>query len=194
MTVMYNSEDQLVNKIDLYEADMHRKIMGPRHNPISMYGFVEQVEHALEEDGWHVNPGEFVMTKDRQTFFGAYKVSRPEFEGLDFQPIVGLRGSHNQKVSRGMLIGESVIICSNLCFDGDLGNWKTKQTINAWSRQESIINDAVVRLADQVDDRNRLFTRMKEVVVRDRWGDAKLVDLYRKGYLTAAQLGVLLRS
>jgi hypothetical protein len=115
-------------------------------------------------------------------------IDTSEWQHLDFRVTLGFRGSHNQKISRGLCIGESVIVCSNLCFDGDLGNWKTKQTTNGVGRMNSMIEEAIGIMPDRVDARGVTFEKMKETKVTQRWGDAKLVDIFRNGGLSADQL------
>jgi hypothetical protein len=131
---------------------------------------------------------EYVLTSDSQTFFGVMQVQSFEWQSYDFKVSLGLRGSHNQKISRGICIGESIIVCSNLCFDGDLGNWKTKQTTNGYGRMRSMIDDAIAELPDRVRSRSITFERLKDQRISDRYGDAKLVDIYRAGGLSGNEL------
>ena len=185
--LMYANDDQLVTRDGLAQAG-RGVVMGSRHQPVSFVDYANEVARGLTMEGYGIMNEEYVLTKDKQTFFGTMQISTLEWQGHDFRVALGLRGSHNQKVSRGICIGESIIVCSNLCFDGDLGNWKTKQTTNGVGRMRSMINEAVALLPDRVDSRADTFEKMKEVRVTQRWGDAKLVDLFRAGGLSADQL------
>jgi hypothetical protein len=185
--LMYSPEDQVVTREELAQAG-HGVVMGSRHQPVSFLDYANEVARGLTMEGYGIMSEEYVLTKDKQTFFGAMQISTLEWQEHDFRVALGLRGSHVQKISRGICIGESIIVCSNLCFDGDLGNWKTKQTTNGVSRMRGMINEAVALLPDRVDARADTFEKMKEVKVTQRWGDAKLVDLFRAGGLSADQL------
>ncbi len=184
---MYCKEDEYVSRHDLAGLSMQR--MGPRHNPTSFYLYASRVADEFALAGYTIEQEEYVLTKDKQTFFGAMHITHPELDHIDdFKVTVGMRGSHVQKIPRGLLIGESVIVCSNLCFHGDLGNWKTKQTTNIESRLPDIIRAAVDTLPELVEARRSVISRMKDQRVTDRWGDAKLVDLWRRGGLSGNEL------
>lgn len=186
MSLMYSNEDELVNRTDLGTLPMVSQ--GPRHRPTSFYNYVTHVAEAVLNAGFEIAAEEYVLTKDRQTFFGAMSVRAAMFDDMDFDVTIGLRGSHVQKVSRGLLIGESVIICSNLCFDGDLGNWHTKQTLNIERRLPDMIKEAIDTLPYRVEDRVEVFDKLKDQRVTTRYGDAKLVDIYRDGGLSGNEL------
>lgn len=186
MTLMYSNDDEIVTRAELAQLDMHK--MGSRHQPTSFYHYTSTVVAEFRKAGYEVHSEEYVLTKDKGTFFGAMSVTHRGLTTEDFDMIVGMRGSHVQKVSRGLLIGESVIVCSNLCFDGDLGNWKTKQTLNMQHRLPSMIRAAVDTLPDRIEERTVTFERLKDQRISARYGDAKLVDIYRAGGLSGNEL------
>lgn len=186
MSLMYGSDDNYVTRYELMNLEMRQQ--GARHNPTSFYEFASRVVHAFDSAGYVVKEEEYALTKDGGTFFGTLRIDTTLIGELDFDPIVGMRGSHVQKLARGLLIGESVIVCSNLCFHGDLGNWKTKQTTNSNRRYADMIKAAVDTLPALVEDRNALFDKMKDTRYVPRGGDAKLVDLWRKGGLSGYEL------
>jgi len=186
MSLMYCGDDQIVTREGLAEAGNGVR-MGSRHAPMNFHSYTTEVIEQLDHAGFSVKSEEYVLTKDKQTFFGMAQIY-DYMEHTDFNINVGMRGSHVQKVSRGLLFGESVIVCSNLCFDGDLGNWKTKQTTNMAGRLRDMIREAVDTLPGRVEARVEVFDRLKDQRVSDRYGDAKLVDLYLKGGLSGNEL------
>ena len=186
-SLMYAGDDQLVTRDGLAQAG-NGTVMGSRHQPVSFLKYAEEVAHSLIDHGYSIMGEEYVLTSDSQTFFGVMQVQSFEWQSYDFKVSLGLRGSHNQKISRGICIGESIIVCSNLCFDGDLGNWKTKQTTNGYGRMRSMIDDAIAELPDRVRSRSITFERLKDQRISDRYGDAKLVDIYRAGGLSGNEL------
>jgi hypothetical protein len=183
---MYCGDDEVVGRREL--ANLPMISQGPRHNPTSFYSYVNHVAEALDNASVTIDQEEYVLTKDRQTFFGAMQIRAAMFDDYDFNVTIGVRGSHTQKVSRGLLIGESVIICSNLCFDGDLGTWNTKQTTYIEQRLPSMIKAAIDQLPERVESRVETFDRMKDQRLTTRYGDAKLVDLFRAGGLSGNEL------
>ncbi len=185
--LMYAGDDQYVSRYELGGLDQQQ--LGPRHNPTSFLLYAQEVVDAFTLAGYAIEQEEYVLTKDKQSFFGCLHITDPELDQIeDFKVTVGMRGSHNQKIPRGLLIGESVIVCSNLCFHGDLGNWKTKQTTNIGARLPEMIKAAVDSLPSLVEDRRLIIEKMRDQRVSTRYGDAKLVDLWRAGGLSGNEL------
>ena len=142
--------------------------MGPRHHPYSFADFADNTVNAIERAGYSVTDEEFAVQKDGMRVFGILKVSNAPnhvpAQNLDgyapdvspavpalassenvpalYKPkwnlVVGVRGSNDQSVSRGLVIGSQVMVCSNLCFSGDLGKWNRKQTTNVESDMPDI--------------------------------------------------------
>ena len=90
---------------------------------------------------------------------------------------------------RAITLGNRVMVCSNLCFSGDIGTMSTKQTTNIWNRLPNLVDQAVAQipqLAQREDDRVDAY---KLFDMSPRHGDAALVEMTRRGALTPAQLG-----
>ena len=137
---------------------------------------------------------------DENRLFGLLKVSRPvapvapsfgmpALHQPNWDLLVGLRGAHDQSVSRGLVVGTIIEVCSNLSFHGNLGSWQSKQTTNIAHRIPEMVADAVSGLGNagkkltvDFDDFNR------HQIDRDT-GDDILLDVYRSGGFSASQLG-----
>ena len=170
---------------------------GRFHRPVPFGEFAGATVDALNDAGLDVVHQEYQVTGTKEEpgsrVFGAMEVQPRPLEGElitadDWKLIVGLRGSHDQSISRGLVLGSQVMVCSNLCFSGDLGNWKTKQTLNVNSRLPGIIRDAVSRIPAMAERETVLYDRLRNTEMRDRWGDAALVELHRRGALPGPQL------
>lgn len=192
MGLMYNpKDDKLVTRSELALVETP-EALGRFHRPISYSDYVDMVTDSLVSNGLKVSSEEYAITKDGGRMFGMMEVSALEGELItadDWKLTVGLRGSHDQKIGRGIALGSQVMVCSNLCFHGDVGTFKTKQTINALQRLPNMINAAVQRIPELAHQQERVFDRYKNQEFKPRWGDAAMVELYRRDALTSAQLG-----
>jgi hypothetical protein len=171
--------------------------MGSRHAPYPFYAFATDTVNAIENAGFTVEEEDYAITKDEQRLFGLLNVSRPlpapSGSGIDTSPhhnlLVGLRGAHDQSFSRSLVIGSRVLVCSNLCFHGDLGNWSSKQTTNIARRIPEMVSDAVAGLGDAGRRLTVDFDRFNAAAVSRDTGDDILLDIFRSGGFSASQLG-----
>ena len=198
--LMYNSNTDI--KID--RDDMrHLKTppsLGSRHLPYSFEDFSNTVCREIVRAGFTIDAEEFVVTKDQSRLFGLVHVSQPsslqEYTALTstavvpgWSQLVGLRGSHDQSISRGLAIGSQVTCCSNLCFHGDLGNWHSKQTINLADRLPSMVADAVTGLGKANRTLTVDFDTFNRADIKRHQGDTILLDIFRSGGFSPSQLG-----
>ena len=198
--LMYSNGTDIKVELD-YLANLQTPApLGARHAPYPFYNFANDTVNAIEDAGFTIEVEEYAITKDEKRLFGLLNISRPvaplaptfvrrALHQPEWNLLVGLRGSHDQSVSRGLVIGSQVMVCSNLCFHGDLGNWNSKQTTNIAHRVPEMVRDAVAglgtageRLTIDFDDFNL------RQITRDA-GDDVLLDIFRAGGFSASQLG-----
>ena len=189
--LLYNSStDVLVTRNDMRYLETPQP-MGSRHNPVPFAGFADSVYDAINNSGYVVDNEQYAITKDQQRMFGMLQISpRNELAAkTGWQLCVGLRGAHDQKISRGVAIGSRVMVCSNLCFHGDLGNWKTRQTTNIADRLPGMVADAVSGISRAHNQLTIDFDRFNSQNIELNQGDEILVDIFRSGGFSASQLG-----
>lgn len=188
MGLMYGHTDTLVTADQLMAVPTPAP-QGRFHQPISFGDTLELVKHRLARAGIGLTQEEHVLTEDGQTYFSQFLVNVDGFERDGVELMIGLRGSHNQKVPFGLTLGNRVIVCSNLCFSGDLGTFATKQTTNAWRRIPGLVEHAINRIPAMAERESHRIDQYKLFEMKPRWGDAALVEMHRRGAMTAAQLG-----
>ena len=186
--LMYSAEDTLMTAAELAAVPTPAS-MGRFHQPVGFGDFLELIKLRLDRVGITINHEEFVTTADNQTFFGAMELGLDGFQRDDMVITLGVRGSHNQKVPRAICLGNRVIVCSNLCFNGDMANLSTKQTTNVWSRLPGMVDQAVAQIPALAQREEERVDAYKMFGLKPRVGDAALVELTRRGAMTSAQLG-----
>ncbi len=180
---------------------------GRFHRPYPFARYVEDVEESLDRVGFEVLERDLEVTHDQMRFFGALAIAPRSGEPVevfentegdrcyrqgdrDYELLVGLRGAHDQSIQRELVLGDKVFVCSNLAFSGSIGHIKTKQTTNIHRRLPGLISAAVAQIPALAEQRERLFEAYKNYTFSNpRAGDAALVEIFRQGGLSAAQLG-----
>ena len=196
-TLLYNSATDIKVERD-YLANLQTPApMGSRHAPYPFHSFATDTVNAIERAGFTIEQEEYAITKDEQRLFGLLNVSRPvaPSHGVqalykpDWSLLVGLCGTHDQSKSRALCIGSRVMACTNLCFHGDLGNWKSKQTTNIAHRIPEMVADAVSGLGHAGERLTIDFDAFNQQQITRETGDKVLLDIYRSGGFSASQLG-----
>jgi hypothetical protein len=171
--------------------------MGPRHHPYPFSDFADNTVNAIERAGYTVKEEDFAVQKDGMRMFGLLKVSNapthiplqslsvPTSENVPaiYKPkwdlLVGVRGANDQSIARGLVVGTQIMVCSNLCFDGNLGVWKRKQTTNIESEMPDIIGHAVSQLDRKQEEFTIDFDAFNRIQISRDDGDRILLDILR---------------
>lgn len=192
MSLLYSQANISRPELALLETP---ESLGRFHLPYSFSDYVDNVHESLDILGLEVRNEEYEVTHENNRLFGAAAVGLKarELEGDlitadDWQVLVGLRASHDQSVSRGLVIGSQVMVCSNLCFSGNIANINTKQTTHLGQRLPGLIRNAVDHIPELAHLEEQRFNAYKELELSPRHGDAALVEVYRRGAFTNAQL------
>ncbi len=169
--------------------------MGPRHH---IRPFIEDVELITDElfrigmpvkdEGFGVTVGDDGVPRQ---FFGLMEV---EADGVrDHGIMVGVRGSYNQTLPRGVAIGSRVLVCDNLSFSGEI-EIKTKQTLDIDSRIRQLLSEAFDGVPGLVRNQDKRFDQYREIRIGQTVGNSLLTDLLRQGVLTSQQLATAIKE
>lgn len=158
--------------------------------------FIEDVELAgeyMRQHGLTIQSEAFGVLKDKNTglpsrFFGLMEVVSRDVHGEEYGLMVGMRGSYDQSLPRGLAVGSRVFVCDNLAFSGEV-EIKTRQTTFIAQRIPALLDQAVGQIPYMAEAQERRFQAYRNVPLKPRHGDAALVELVRRGALTPSQLG-----
>lgn len=166
------------------------KPMGPRHNPRPFIEDVDMVGAMLNNVGFQNRRDKesFGVTFDDagipKQFFGIMEVAWRDNHSVT----VGLRGSYDQTLTRGLAVGSHVFVCDNLCFSGDV-TVNTKQTTNIDDRIADLLWQAVNEVPRMVEKQDDRFNNYRLTQVGKTVGDSLLTDMVRTGVLNPSQIG-----
>lgn len=193
MGLMYNSAtERVVPLTELKALPTPDHGSGRFHRPYPFFDYVEDVKEALDGQSIVVRSEEHVVNKDNSKYFGLLEVGPKKGEYIsadDWKLLVGLRGSHDQSISRGLVIGGQVTVCSNLMFVGDVAKLKTKQTLFMPERIGGLISESVQMIPEVAQQIDGEYSSMKDFELKPHIGDAALIQIYRLGGLSGSQLG-----
>jgi hypothetical protein len=174
--------------------------MGPRHRPYSFDNYITNVEESLDRVGFEILSQEYEVPSDHMRFFGAMEIAPRVVTGevysdAEYKLLVGLRGAHDQSITRGLVLGSRVTVCSNLMFSGNIANFNTKQTTFIHRRLPGLLSEAIGHIPALAQAQHEKFGAYQNYEFSNvRGGDAALVEIYRQGGLSAAQLGKAIRE
>ena len=210
-TLLYNSDTDIRVERDYLANLQTPPPMGKRHAPYAFHSFASDTVDAIERAGFTIENEDYAITKDEQRMFGLLNVSRhfgpmtseflrtvvpdsptfgvPALYRPKWDLMVGMCGTHDQSKSRALCIGSRVMACTNLCFHGDLGNWKSKQTTNIALRIPEMVSDAVAGLGDAGRKLTIDFDSFNAKQITRETGDKVLLDIYRSGGFSPSQMG-----
>jgi hypothetical protein len=166
---------------------------GARHVCRPFIDDVDLVTDALKAEGFKILDEAFGVKTINDVpaqFFGVVEVA---LEG-EYLPAggyaldVGMRGSYDQSLPRGLAVGSRVFVCDNLAFSGEV-SLNTKQTTNIDRRIPQLLRDAVARVPAMAQHQAQRFDAYRNYEIKSRVGDAALIELVRRDVLNPSQLG-----
>lgn len=184
MSLMLHAGAEAISRADLMALPAP-KPLGPRHNPLPFGTDVELVTRELAGQGLHIEEEQYgvLYTKegDPARYFGVLELAH---EQLDHALVVGLRGSYDQSISRGLAVGSRVFVCDNLAFSGEV-TFKTKQTTFIEDRLPRMMAEAAIKVPQLAHLQQIRFDKYRQTELRPRAGDAAMIELLRRGVLNA---------
>lgn len=128
--------------------------------PIPHGMFIEQVKSDVESMGMRVSAEDYGLWNEGERMFGLLEIESNQDE-QDYKTLLGIRNSHDQSLSVGVLLGNRVIVCDNLSFSGEVVI-RTRHTQNVMDRLPSLLSSATSQLVDRrqlQDDRIAAYKR-----------------------------------
>lgn len=158
--------------------------LGSRHNPVPYAEFVDLVDESLSAAGYRIAQESFGTLADGGRFFGLMEVE-PKGEYIskkDYALNIGLRGSYDQSLPRGLAVGSRVFVCDNLAFSGEIV-MNTKQTTFIRERLPALVVRAIDQVGRLEGVQDMRFDTYKNTALAHRHGDAALTELLRRDVL-----------
>ncbi len=191
MSLLYSQQADMRIERDQLDYLPEPEKMGRFHRPYAFAEYIDDIHTSLATHNVIVNSEEYAIQKDAQRMFGIMVI---ESAAEDWQLTLGVRGSHDQSVPRGIALGTNVMVCSNLCFSGELFTGSAKQTIHNQDRILGLIDEAVEAIAPAYDIQENQFIDMKNMSVSPEQVDSLMIQAFKRGALSGSQLGVAIKE
>ena len=166
--------------------------LGRRHVIRPFSEDAELMQDCLLDMGASIRDQRYLVRFDDQQMprqmFGLAEIDLPQHNDPDYRLQVGLRGSYDQTLPRGIALGSHVMVCSNLAFHGD-SVIQTKQTTYVNQRLPALMRSAVEQIPEMAESQSSFFDRLKNTPLSLAAGDHMLVEMLRRGAISASQLG-----
>ena len=176
---------------------------GSRHVCRPFIDDVELVDRFLGENGFVIAEEGFGVKAGKSNevsqFFGLLEIKPKTLEGEyipanhEFRLQVGIRGSYDQSLPRGLSVGSLVTVCDNLAFSGEI-NAYAKQTTHIGNRIERLLADAVARVPVMAELQNKRFEAYRNYALSKPKGDAILIEAVRMGVLNPSDIGKAIKE
>ena len=191
MNLMYSNAKDI--KIERSQMDYLKEpeSMGRFHKPYPFGEYLGDIHAALRRHEIVVTDEEYVIQKDEQRMFGMMVVESP---AKDWQLTLGVRGSHDQSIPRGIALGTNVMVCSNLCFSGELFTGKAKQTINNSERILHLIDEGVSSIKPAYAIQEHQFDMLQSIEMTEQQVSDTIIQAFRRGALSGAQVGAAVKE
>jgi hypothetical protein len=139
--------------------------------PIPHEDFVKQVEELLPRYNLRVANESHALTHDAARYFGLMEIQNGA-NHPDYTWVLGLRNSHDQAFSAGVVAGSQVFCCDNLAFSGDV-QVSRKHTRFIMRDLPELVSGAIERLVHRWHDQDHRIDAYKNC----RLGDSEAHDL-----------------
>lgn len=190
MSLLFNSKNETLMDLAGLQLVETPPAKGSKHHPYSFADFANTLVDILPAVDLKPIDSQFAVSNDGMKFFGTVEVETP-MNDISWQ--IGVRGSHDQSIARGLVAGERVMVCSNLMFSGEI-QMKTKQTTKIEDRVEGMLIDAVLQMPGFFAVEEEMLERLRNERVSQIQADAAFVEIFRKGGLTGNQLTEAIRQ
>lgn len=159
--------------------------MGPHHKPIAHLTFLDLLTEEMDKHDLAVVDEAFGVTAEGNRFFGLLALNH---QSADYQTLLGLRGSHDQSMSRIIGLGSHCFACDNLAFSMS-HELRTKQTTNIMRRLPGLIHEAVGHLPEEIERQDRLMAAIKAREITEDETNGVLIEAVRQNVLPPSRLG-----
>lgn len=126
------------------------------YTPVPHEVLIEKVQEALYKNNFRVDNEFYELAKEGKQLFSVMELSEGD-NGMKMN--IGFRNSYDKSLSVGLVAGATVIVCSNLMFEGDIKIMR-KHTNNVFRDLDGIVEDAI----EIVDQNFEVINRDAEVM------------------------------
>ena len=160
--------------------------------PISHEEYVRQVEWALPRYGLDIVQEVHALTHDSSRYFGLIQVQNG-CNSPDYSWVLGLRNSHDKTLTVGLVAGNSVFVCDNLSFSGEVCVSR-KHTSYILEDLPGLIGSALGRLLQMFKSQDQRVDRYRATRLSDTDAHDLTIRALDSGVFCASKIPEILKE
>ena len=146
------------------------------HTPIPHSLLVAQTRTALERAGFSITEEEHALARGGQRYFGGFALTGEDIKSEDRRLVFGLRNSSDKSVAASACMGNSMMVCDNMCFSSDV-KLARRHTLNILRDLDGMLTDAISRIVSSWQDMGHRIEAYKETEISKERASDLVVDL-----------------
>ena len=135
-------------------------------HPIPHIRLVQEVERSLTVSGMKIVNESYGVTEDNARMFGLLQIANCQVT-TDYAYVIGIRGSLDKSLSRGLAVGSSVFVCDNLAFSSEIV-FHRKSTKKIEDDLPKMVDTAIGLLGQRWNDQNKRIDTYKSTALGNK--------------------------
>ena len=157
-------------------------------SPIPHNLLIDQVLEATEEMGLNITKEWHEVDNGGLRYFGKFFIGDERETEAGYNFVLGVRNSNDKTFSAGVCCGSSVLVCSNLCFSGDI-TLSRKHTRFIRRDLPGMVYNAVDGVVDMREHQYKRIQAYKAAKIGDLHMSALCVRAMVEGVISSSQIG-----
>ena len=146
------------------------------HTPIPHSLLVSKTRTALDRAGFSITEEEHALARGGQRYFGGFALTGDDIKGEDRRLVFGLRNSSDKSTAASACMGNSMMVCDNMCFSSDV-KLARRHTVNILRDLDGMLAKAISRIVTSWHDMGQRIEAYKVADVSLERASNLIVDL-----------------
>ena len=146
------------------------------HTPIPHSLLVSKTRTALDRAGFSITEEEHALARGGQRYFGGFALTGDDIKGEDRRLVFGLRNSSDKSTAASACMGNSMLVCDNMCFSSDV-KLARRHTVNILRDLDGMLAKAISRIRSSWADMGQRIEAYKEAEISPEVASNLAVDL-----------------
>jgi len=153
---------------------------------------LKTVEGVLGTSGLRVAQEAHGVTHDGARYFGLLEVANGH-DDTEYTRVLGVRNSHDKRFPAGVCAGSQVLVCDNLCFDGEI-TVARKHTRFVLRDLPYLVREAIGRLLGAWKHQDERISAYKEKRLTDTGAHDLTIGALDSGVISASRIPDVIRE
>ena len=146
------------------------------HTPIPHSLLVSKARTALDKAGFSITEEEHALARGGQRYFGGFALAGEDITGDDRRLVFGLRNSSDKSTAASACMGNSMLVCDNMCFSSDV-KLARRHTVNILRDLDGMLAKAISRIRSSWADMGQRIEAYKVAEISPEVASNLAVDL-----------------